>query len=71
MELCSGGDLLAKLCKYGQRTRLSESRTRDIMRQLISGLMYLHANGILHRDLKPSNILLTSDQRVVSKRKRG
>ena len=38
---------------------LTEEKARDIFRQLIKGLEYLHYHGIIHRDIKPSNLLLT------------
>ncbi|KAK7809224.1 hypothetical protein U0070_025633 [Myodes glareolus] len=34
---------------------------KDLMRQFLSGLYFLHANCIVHRDLKPENILVTSN----------
>ncbi|KAM9321545.1 cyclin-dependent kinase 4 [Gastrophryne carolinensis] len=33
---------------------------KDLMRQFLSGLEFLHLNCIVHRDLKPENILVTS-----------
>nr|XP_056709955.1 cyclin-dependent kinase 4 [Euleptes europaea] len=37
---------------------------KDMMRQFLSGLEFLHANCIVHRDLKPENILVTSSGQV-------
>ena len=28
---------------------------------MITGLNFMHTNGVVHRDLKPENVLLTSD----------
>lgn len=30
------------------------------MRQLLSGLDFLHTNTVVHRDLKPDNVLVSS-----------
>uniref|UniRef100_A0A672NRI1 Cyclin-dependent kinase 6-like n=1 Tax=Sinocyclocheilus grahami TaxID=75366 RepID=A0A672NRI1_SINGR len=32
----------------------------DVMRQLLSGLDFLHTNTVIHRDLKPDNLLVSS-----------
>uniref|UniRef100_A0A5F9C0P2 Cyclin-dependent kinase 4 n=1 Tax=Oryctolagus cuniculus TaxID=9986 RepID=A0A5F9C0P2_RABIT len=37
---------------------------KDLMRQFLRGLDFLHANCIVHRDLKPENILVTSSGTV-------
>jgi serine/threonine protein kinase len=47
-----------------RRKTLSEPEVRFYIRQLVDGLMYLHANLVIHRDLKLGNLFLTSDMRL-------
>ncbi|HVW29272.1 MAG TPA: protein kinase [Polyangiaceae bacterium] len=42
-----------------------ETRLRNCLRQLASGIAAIHQAGKLHCDLKPSNVLVTDDGRVV------
>jgi len=54
MELVNGGELFYKIVDKGS---YSELEARDIVRQLVEGVDYLHNQGIAHRDLKPENLL--------------
>lgn len=45
---------------------LSSLSARKFLKQIVSGLLYLHSHNILHRDLTLSNILLTDKMEVVS-----
>lgn len=58
LEYISGGSVGSCLRKHG---RFEESVVRSLTRQTLSGLEYLHREGILHRDLKADNILLDVD----------
>ncbi|KAI7867041.1 kinase-like domain-containing protein [Spinellus fusiger] len=44
-----------------ERPILQLPEIRKIFRDVVSGLDYLHYQGIIHRDIKPANLLLTSD----------
>ncbi|XP_077459687.1 cyclin-dependent kinase 4 [Stigmatopora argus] len=43
---------------------LGLQRIKDLMKQLMCGLAFLHSNRVIHRDLKPENILVTSQGQV-------
>ena len=39
---------------------ISENKTKDILRQLISQIKYAHTHKIIHNDIKPENIVLNN-----------
>ncbi|CAN0898745.1 Serine/threonine-protein kinase GRIK2 [Linum grandiflorum] len=39
---------------------IGEHTARKYLRDIVSGLMYLHAHNIVHGDIKPDNLLVTS-----------
>jgi serine/threonine-protein kinase len=53
MELLEGQDLRELLAK-GTLTRLDDKVA--IMEQILDGLAFAHAGGVVHRDLKPGNV---------------
>ncbi|RFU32533.1 hypothetical protein B7463_g3809, partial [Scytalidium lignicola] len=58
LEYISGGSVGSCLRKHG---KFEEKVVSSLTRQTLSGLAYLHHEGILHRDLKADNILLDLD----------
>ncbi|KAL8294552.1 hypothetical protein RB597_007803 [Gaeumannomyces tritici] len=60
MEFCSGGSC-ADLMKPGL---IGEEYIAIIVRELLLGLDYLHADKKLHRDVKAANILLSANGQV-------
>ena len=56
--------LVMPLCRgsvEGQAGGMSEPELWHFIRDVSSGLAYLHGHEILHRDIKPDNILVNSD----------
>ncbi len=61
MELVDGVDFETWVRPQGV---VDVPRVLRATRQLVEGLRYLHAKGVIHRDVKPSNVLVTSDGQV-------
>ncbi|KAK9173398.1 hypothetical protein cmbei_300920 [Cryptosporidium meleagridis] len=59
-ELYTGGELFDEIIK---RKRFSEHDAARIIKQVFSGITYMHKHNIVHRDLKPENILLESKEK--------
>ena len=57
MELCQGGTLSS----FIEKQALSQSDTKNIVKQVLEGLAYLEELSICHRDLKPENIFISSE----------
>jgi len=51
-------NLLQEIEKSGNG--LGETRTREIMFQVVRGIDFMHTNNFIHRDLKPENVLVNS-----------
>ncbi len=51
MQFCDGSSLAKRVGE------MDNSEIRHVMRDILSGLVYLHSQGIVHQDIKPENIL--------------
>jgi hypothetical protein len=60
MEYAPNGSLLDK----ARASPMDERAISEYMRQVLEGLVYLHAQGVVHHDIKGSNILLSADDKV-------
>lgn len=56
LEYVTGGSIASMLAQYGPFT---ESLIRRFSLHILSGMQYLHSQGIIHRDIKGANILVT------------
>eukprot|EP00812_Abedinium_dasypus_P002377 NODE_128_length_2006_cov_280.320349.p2 GENE.NODE_128_length_2006_cov_280.320349~~NODE_128_length_2006_cov_280.320349.p2 ORF type:complete len:551 (-),score=189.21 NODE_128_length_2006_cov_280.320349:308-1960(-) len=57
MELCEGGDLFDEIHKVKAFT---EQTAAAVMKQIFSGVHYMHTQCVCHRDLKPEHFLFVT-----------
>ncbi|KAK7116130.1 uncharacterized protein [Littorina saxatilis] len=57
LELVTGGELFDRIVTRGYYTEKDAARA---VCDMLHGVQYLHANGVVHRDLKPENLLYES-----------
>ncbi|GAA5916903.1 hypothetical protein JCM6882_000599 [Rhodosporidiobolus microsporus] len=62
LEYASGGELFDHILAHRY---LKERDASRLFAQLISGVSYLHAKGVVHRDLKLENLLLDRNRNVI------
>lgn len=58
MEFIEGRELRSHL---GGKGRLPFTQMHRIMDELLDGLGYAHAQGVIHRDIKPANVMILRD----------
>lgn len=61
MELIKGDTLKEKI----KKSDLNEGEIKNIIRQIVDVIDYLHNEGIIHRDIKPANIFINEEGEVI------
>lgn len=63
---CEGGTLDDCVPRGGKTALPWDSIERGVVAPFLSGIAYLHANGIVHRDIKPKNLYLRKNRGKVA-----
>lgn len=59
MELLSGHELFERL---EDNEKYSEAKARNVLKQMVGAVAYLHSKGIVHRDLKLENFIYRKEK---------
>ncbi|KAK3520662.1 hypothetical protein QTP70_029811 [Hemibagrus guttatus] len=62
LEYAAGGEIFNQCVAEDDDEAFTEDDVIRLVRQILTGVAFLHRNNIVHLDLKPQNILLTSAQ---------
>ncbi|XP_008055426.1 nik-related protein kinase [Carlito syrichta] len=63
MELCAAGSV-TDVVRMSRNQSLKEDWIAYICREILQGLVHLHAHRVIHRDIKGQNVLLTHNAEV-------
>jgi len=63
MEYIEGQNVKEYMTSYNNKIPMD--KIKEVTRNVLKGLIYLHENGIIHRDLKPENILINEEQEIL------
>ncbi|CAI5745785.1 unnamed protein product [Peronospora destructor] len=63
LEYCARRSLSAIVKTFPNR-QMDEHMVKQIFRQVVTGVVYLHAKDVIHRDLKLANLLINEDGEV-------
>ncbi|XP_006638269.2 serine/threonine kinase 17a like [Lepisosteus oculatus] len=61
LEYAAGGEIFNQ-CVADNDEAFTEKDVIRLVRQILSGVAYLHRNNVVHLDMKPQNLLLTSSR---------
>ncbi|KAI9592028.1 kinase-like domain-containing protein [Syncephalis fuscata] len=61
----AGGSSCLDIMKYAHSEGFEEAMVATILKQALSGLVYMHRQGFIHRDVKAGNMLLDNDGTVM------
>lgn len=64
MEYIEGVEVLDNIAEQPEG-HYTEQIAKDMFKQILQGIKYLHEQGIVHRDIKPQNLVVTKAGRVV------
>jgi len=59
-RFCAGGEVLKIL---ERRKKFSEKDAANIMKELLSAVIYCHNNNVIHRNIKPESLLFDSNDK--------